>query len=104
MYERRYRALAKTDSEQIHWPVNFAVVHDDKNADEIQLEPQQENLMRLDESLSLVDTWKALIELQKSGKARSIGVSNFRPPTIQKLIDSTGVVPAVNQGEIFTTL
>ena len=28
-----------------------------------------------------VETWKALIELTQSGRARSIGVSNFRPST-----------------------
>jgi len=40
----------------------------------------------------------ALVNLPKS-KVRSIGVSNFAPEHLQAIIDSTGVVPAVNQVE-----
>ncbi|KAL3461873.1 aldehyde reductase 1 [Aspergillus heterothallicus] len=83
----------------IHWPVNFASVPDPKSATGIALEPASGSDMLLDTELSLVETWQALIEAQKKGKARSIGVSNFRPEHLQKLIDSTGVVPAVNQVE-----
>ncbi|WP_044561693.1 aldo/keto reductase [Azospirillum sp. B4] len=47
-----------------------------------------------------VATWRALIGLRKDGKARSIGVSNFTAPQLARLIDETGVVPAVNQVEL----
>lgn len=47
-----------------------------------------------------VDTWKALIELQKQGRVKSIGVSNFTKEGLQRLIDETGVVPAINQIEL----
>ena len=47
-----------------------------------------------------VESWKALIELRNQGRARSIGVSNFLPEHITRLIDETGVVPAVNQIEM----
>lgn len=47
-----------------------------------------------------VETWKALIELKKQGRVRSIGVSNFEKDHLQKIIDETGVVPVVNQIEI----
>ncbi|WP_426998226.1 aldo/keto reductase [Pseudarthrobacter sp. N5] len=47
-----------------------------------------------------VDTWKALIELQKRGRVKSIGVSNFTVEGLQRLIDETGVVPAINQIEL----
>jgi 2,5-diketo-D-gluconate reductase A len=47
-----------------------------------------------------VDTWKALIELQKRGRVKSIGVSNFTIEGLQRLIDETGVVPAINQVEL----
>jgi 2,5-diketo-D-gluconate reductase A len=47
-----------------------------------------------------VDTWKALIELQKRGRVRSIGVSNFTAEGLQRLIDETGVVPAIHQIEL----
>jgi len=47
-----------------------------------------------------VDTWKALIELQKRGSVKSIGVSNFTTAGLQRIIDETGVVPAINQIEL----
>ncbi|WP_458113267.1 aldo/keto reductase [Arthrobacter sp. R1-13] len=47
-----------------------------------------------------VDTWKALIELQKRGRVKSIGVSNFTKEGLQRVIDETGVVPAINQIEL----
>ncbi|MGM9474457.1 aldo/keto reductase [Pseudarthrobacter sp. YS3] len=47
-----------------------------------------------------VDTWKALIELQKRGRVRSIGVSNFTVEGLKRLIDETGVVPAIHQIEL----
>ena len=47
-----------------------------------------------------VDTWKALIELQKRGRIKSIGVSNFSKEGLQRLIDETGVVPAIHQIEL----
>ena len=47
-----------------------------------------------------VDTWKALIELQKRGRVKSIGVSNFTAEGLQRLIDETGVVPAIHQIEL----
>lgn len=47
-----------------------------------------------------VETWEALIEAQAAGKVRSIGVSNFLPEHLDRIIDKTGVVPAVNQMEL----
>lgn len=47
-----------------------------------------------------VETWKALIELRDQGKAKSIGVSNFREEDLERLADETGVVPALNQVEL----
>jgi 2,5-diketo-D-gluconate reductase A len=47
-----------------------------------------------------VDTWQAFIELQKEGLARSIGVSNFQPSHLERIIEETGVTPAVNQVEL----
>ena len=47
-----------------------------------------------------VETWKALEEIHKSGRARAIGVSNFQPDHIRRLLDQTDTVPAVNQIEI----
>jgi 2,5-diketo-D-gluconate reductase A len=47
-----------------------------------------------------VETWRALVELQESGRVRSIGVSNFTEGQLRRLMDETGVVPAVNQIEL----
>ncbi|BCW04637.1 MULTISPECIES: aldo/keto reductase [Micrococcaceae] len=47
-----------------------------------------------------VDTWKALIELKKRGRVKSIGVSNFTVEGLQRIIDETGVVPVINQVEL----
>jgi len=47
-----------------------------------------------------VATWETLVEFQRDGRARSIGVSNFQPHHLDRLRDETDVVPAVNQVEI----
>jgi 2,5-diketo-D-gluconate reductase A len=47
-----------------------------------------------------VDTWKHLEEFHRDGSAKSIGVSNFLVPHLQRLLDETGTVPAVNQVEL----
>ncbi|MFK0073851.1 aldo/keto reductase [Arthrobacter woluwensis] len=47
-----------------------------------------------------VDTWKALVELQKRGRVTSIGVCNFTGEAIDELIEATGVVPAIHQIEL----
>jgi 2,5-diketo-D-gluconate reductase A len=46
-----------------------------------------------------VETWKALEEIYRSGRARSIGVSNFHQQHLRRLLAETTVVPAVNQIE-----
>lgn len=46
------------------------------------------------------DTWKAFVQLQRDGRIRSIGVSNFLPDYLQRLIDDSGVTPAINQVEL----
>jgi len=44
-----------------------------------------------------VSTWKTFQRLQADGKVRSIGVSNFKPAHLERLMAETDVVPAVNQ-------
>jgi 2,5-diketo-D-gluconate reductase A len=51
-----------------------------------------------------VETWKAFVEMQSQGLARSIGVSNFQPDHLRRIIDATGVTPAVNQIELHPRL
>jgi 2,5-diketo-D-gluconate reductase A len=47
-----------------------------------------------------VEAWQALIDAQKFGLIRSIGVSNFEPEHIDRIVKETGVTPAVNQVEL----
>ncbi len=47
-----------------------------------------------------VETWEALIEMRDEGLMRSIGVSNFNPDHLDRLIDATGVTPVLNQIEV----
>jgi len=47
-----------------------------------------------------VEAWKALIEAQKMGLVKSIGVCNFLPEHLETLEKETGVLPAVNQIEL----
>ncbi len=46
-----------------------------------------------------VESWKALEQITASGRAKSIGVSNFTPELLQPLLDAADVVPSVNQIE-----
>lgn len=47
-----------------------------------------------------LESWRALIRLREEGRARSIGVSNFHDAHLRKIIDETGVIPALNQIEL----
>jgi 2,5-diketo-D-gluconate reductase A len=62
------------DLDLIHWPV-----------------PKQDKF---------VDTWRALEALQTDGRARSIGVSNFKPHHIERLRKESDVLPVLNQVEL----
>ncbi|OQU98781.1 hypothetical protein CLAIMM_04511 [Cladophialophora immunda] len=91
----------------MHWPVAFKT-----NKDIFKLFPttsENPDFVEIDDDISIVDTWRAMIELPKS-KVRAIGVSNSLieyvyspqesfPTSIEVLIKATGIVPAVNQVE-----
>ena len=47
-----------------------------------------------------VSTWRAMVELLADGRLRSVGVSNFQPDHLDRIIAETGVVPVVNQIEV----
>ncbi|WP_107728267.1 aldo/keto reductase [Desmospora activa] len=46
-----------------------------------------------------VDTWRALEKIQQDGKARAIGVCNFKIHHLEELLRRSDTVPAVNQVE-----
>ncbi|MBM7785673.1 aldo/keto reductase [Tenggerimyces flavus] len=47
-----------------------------------------------------VETWKAFEQLLNDGRVKSIGVSNFHQPHLQRLLDETDIVPVLNQIEL----
>ncbi len=50
-----------------------------------------------------VDTWRTFVELQAEGLVRAIGVSNFQPEHLDRIIAATGETPAINQVELHPT-
>jgi len=76
----------------IHWPVAF------KQNGRVLMPKKNDNEIDLDMDVSLVDTWKAMLELPKS-KAKAVGVSNFTVEMLEAIIKATGVTPAANQVE-----
>lgn len=46
-----------------------------------------------------VEAWQALVDAQKFGLIKTIGVSNFLPEHLDRIIEATGVTPATNQVE-----
>ncbi|WP_415953583.1 aldo/keto reductase [Streptomyces sp. KLOTTS4A1] len=51
-----------------------------------------------------VETYKAFEQIHASGRAKAIGVSNFTAETLERLLDETSVVPALNQIELHPQL
>jgi 2,5-diketo-D-gluconate reductase A len=47
-----------------------------------------------------LETWEAFLELQQEGLTRAIGVSNFQVAHLERIIEATGVSPAINQIEL----
>ncbi|MDD7968453.1 aldo/keto reductase [Actinomycetospora lemnae] len=47
-----------------------------------------------------VETWKGFEKAHADGKARTIGVSNFQPHHLDRLLEETDTVPAINQIEL----
>jgi len=51
-------------------------------------------------AVDYVDTWRAMEEIAASGNVRAIGVSNFQPDHLDRVLEVAQVVPAVNQVEV----
>jgi 2,5-diketo-D-gluconate reductase A len=51
-----------------------------------------------------LETWELLCTLREEGSVRSIGVSNFQIEHLERIIEASGVVPAVNQIELHPRL
>jgi len=74
----------------MHWPVAW------KPGEELF---PKENGMPVMIDIDIVDTYKAMEKLLKTGKTKAIGVSNFSKAEMERLLDKTSVVPAVHQME-----
>lgn len=78
----------------MHWPVAT------RDTGENPMVPRLENGHRdVDLDQTPEKTWKGMCEVLKSGKTKAIGVSNFSIPKLERLLATTDIVPAVNQGE-----
>ncbi|KAL2849598.1 NADP-dependent oxidoreductase domain-containing protein [Aspergillus pseudoustus] len=80
----------------VHWPVAFTTGDNYFPADTSSDFPDGD--VQIEDKISIVDTWKAMIKLPKS-KARAVGVSNHTVEHLEAIINATGVVPAANQIE-----
>ena len=78
----------------VHWPVAFV-----SGREMIPVRGDKPGEAEIDVNTSLVDTWKAMIDLRKTGKVKAIGVSNFTTKHLDAIIKATGERPAVNQIE-----
>ncbi len=47
-----------------------------------------------------METWRAFLRLKEEGRAKSIGVSNFRTADLERVIKESGVTPVLNQIEL----
>lgn len=75
----------------MHWPSPFA------RSDS--LFPKEGDKTKTGDT-DYVDTWYAMEKLQKSGKAKAIGVSNFSKAELERLISKANIKPAVHQIEM----
>lgn len=78
----------------IHWPV---VIKDD-----VQFPSSGEELVSLSET-PIAETWQGMIDCQKAGLTRHIGVSNFSAKKLEALLDSE-IPPEMNQVELHPLL
>jgi alcohol dehydrogenase (NADP+) len=68
----------------MHWPVAFEP-DTDKN--------------RIDKSVAITDTWKAMEELVRANRTRHIGISNFSPADVQTILDVCEICPYAHEFE-----
>jgi 2,5-diketo-D-gluconate reductase A len=47
-----------------------------------------------------VSTWETMLSFVEDGRAASVGVSNFQPAHLDRIVEATGKAPAVNQVEV----
>ena len=71
------------DSKKIHWPSSWA------KQTPYTLFPENEDGSPMKNSVPIASTWAAMEDLVESGKARSIGISNFyKQPQLEELLST----------------
>ncbi|XP_059045296.1 aldo-keto reductase family 1 member B1-like [Achroia grisella] len=76
----------------IHWPMAYKEGYD--------LTPVDENGKTIFSDVDYVDTWKSMEKLVEKGLVKSIGVSNFSPKQIDRVLKVAKIKPVTNQVEI----
>lgn len=71
----------------------------DKSLKRLDLDYVDLYLMHWPEPAKRLESWRAMVEIYKSGRAKAIGVSNFTEEHLAELMDHSDVVPMVNQVE-----
>lgn len=66
--------------------------------------PLDANGQRLAADVDFVETWKAMEDLIKTGKVRSLGVSNFNSEQLDRIVSMSRIKPVVNQVECHPNL
>ncbi|TFY70350.1 hypothetical protein EVG20_g2661 [Dentipellis fragilis] len=79
----------------IHWPVPL-----NPNGNDPIYPLRPDGTRDIDHACSLADTWRQMEALQKKGKVRSIGVSNFSERKLEEILPTAEIIPAVNQIEL----
>lgn len=71
----------------------------DESLEKLGLEYLDLYLIHWPETDKRADSWRALLEIYKSGRAKAIGVSNYTVRHLEELLESSETVPVVNQVE-----
>lgn len=71
-----------------------------QSIDDIELVPKDSSGRLLTSNIDYIDTWRAMEQLLNTGHLRSIGISNFEIPQIQRLESIAQIRPVTNQGAL----
>ena len=85
LYLIHWPISTKYVSPEVQYPTGFGFKHDGVTEKVIE------------ESVTTIETWRAMEQLVKEGLIRNIGVSNFNIALLRDLIYSSNIKPSVNQ-------
>lgn len=93
----------------MHAPIAFQRISKKTNLptqdiDDVVSFPKDANGKLLSSDIDYLDTWKAMENLLKTNKVRSLGVSNFNSQQLDRLMNSANVKPTVNEVECHPNL